>query len=259
MQLRNLALLLSVALLTASCNFSFLAGPGQLVLENAKPQVFEKVLSGTETPSFELIRSEILAKDRTCTQCHTWADSYEQTKFYVTPGNFRGSALISNLKNFGGTMPKDRSALSDTQIEVLKLWIESGANEQAIQKAPGEPGGSGNPDTTPAPIVYPENPDFKDLTKLVFATNCASCHNPNSSSGAKNYPFQNYKALMDMVTDDGRYLVTAGKPDDSALWHSVEEPYMPPKKAVAAGMASYLSENQKTLLKRWIEQGAVEN
>lgn len=64
-----------------------------------------------------------------CMGCHDWAsyDTKEKwTEAYVVAGNYAGSPLISILKNYGGSMPKDPyPALSPADLVVLENWISN--------------------------------------------------------------------------------------------------------------------------------------
>ncbi len=241
----------SLFALTA-CNFpAYMGSPKGPDLSQTPGSIFDKMISAEETPSFEFIKTQILEKDRTCTQCHSWASSYEKTLFYVAPGNFKGSPLVRRLKNFGGDMPKDRPALSEEAIEVLKIWIESGANEQSVKKA-----GPDAPPTTPVAPTFPDKPTFKDLSKLVLSTNCASCHNPDPSASASFMPVQKYSEFMELTNQIGEPFVVPGDLSQGALWRAVDQSMMPPPEDVEAGLAVALTPDQIALVKRWIEQGA---
>jgi hypothetical protein len=73
-----------------------------------------------------------------CTPCHFGEkpkaeprlDSKPQTLKLVIPGNSRDSRLLHRVLGLNGEerMPLGRAALSATQIELLKLWIDEGAN-----------------------------------------------------------------------------------------------------------------------------------
>ena len=55
-----------------------------------------------------------------------WSNTQVNGSFYVVPGDFAGSYIISRLKNFGSDMPDGGSALTEEELAVLRDWIENG-------------------------------------------------------------------------------------------------------------------------------------
>ncbi|PIS09978.1 MAG: hypothetical protein COT73_11805 [Bdellovibrio sp. CG10_big_fil_rev_8_21_14_0_10_47_8] len=230
------------------CNFSLYQARQK---NTGGPEVmFEKVLGGDQVPSFEFIRSQIL-EPNSCTQCHAWANSYTLTKIYTIPGNSDGSPLIKRLKNMGGDMPQNKAALNNQAFQVLKLWIDYGSQETNRQKP--------KPSPTTTTTTLSENPTFADVSKYVFETNCSSCHRAGATSGGRKFPFQNYRDVLsqeDSIT--GEPVLTPGDLGNSKMWTDIIDRDMPPPKAIANGTATALSAEQIDLVKRWIEQGAIE-
>ncbi len=70
--------------------------------------------------------------NRDCYQCHTDAlrlgnvtlEGYDNVIPYIEDGSFLGS--IEQISGFS-PMPKDRSALSDCKIQLIREWIDAGA------------------------------------------------------------------------------------------------------------------------------------
>jgi hypothetical protein len=84
----------------------------------------------------------------------------------------------------------------------------------------------------------------KDALSL-FQTRCVRCHNPEKHKGKLDL------TSMDSIRRGGGKngpVIVAGKLEESRLWQLVSDNRMPPKES--------LSEEERTLLRRWIEQGA---
>lgn len=60
------------------------------------------------------------------TQNSDWSGTQVDGSYYVVPGDFSGSYIISRLKNYGSDMPDGGSALSEDELDVLRDWIENG-------------------------------------------------------------------------------------------------------------------------------------
>jgi hypothetical protein len=211
----------------------------------------DQILSSDEIPGFLTIKNEILAKDNTCSLCHSWVNQYQSLLAYVRPFQPTQSALLTRLKNFGGDMPKNSAPLSSKAVEILESWIAAGAPENPVKKVqkPEEP-----------PVVgFPDEPVFEDVSKLVLQTNCTVCHNPTSSSRANRIPLQTFKDLNSQMSEDGQFFVTPSDLSQSAIWLVMENKSMPPKRAIERGVVKELTAQQLDLVKRWIEQGAKES
>ncbi len=75
----------------------------------------------------ELTRAKAIMTSKQCFTCHSAWNAYTTTQFIrnglVKPGNAVGSKIILNLKNFGGTMPKNALTLTDGEANELKNWV----------------------------------------------------------------------------------------------------------------------------------------
>ena len=92
----------------------------------------------------------------------------------------------------------------------------------------------------------PVSADVGKQALSLFQTRCIRCHNP-----------EKHKGKLDLTSGEsirrgGKHgpAVVAGKPDESRLWQLVRDNRMPPKEPLA--------DTERTLLRRWIEQGAPE-
>ena len=82
----------------------------------------------TSTPAGARFNAAYKIIQTKCMACHNWSSYNTSDKWiqsgYVIPANYRGSAIISILKNYGGTMPKNPyAALPTTELDTLEAWI----------------------------------------------------------------------------------------------------------------------------------------
>lgn len=157
----------------------------------------------------------------------------------LTPGDPKKSAIYTTL-----VLPEDddlvmppvkEGLLVKEQIEVVKLWIEQGAN-------------------WPAGVTLEEKPRANFVKKIqpILEENCVSCHTPEKHKGdwiltSKKEAFETGENAPNIVPFDSAksalFTLTALDPDDDDL--------MPPQKS-----GGPLKKDEITLLKLWIEQGA---
>src|SRR5260370_20240580 len=90
----------------------------------------------------------------------------------------------------------------------------------------------------------PKTVSLKDEVLALLQSRCVKCHGP-----------QKPKAELNLVSLEGMArgstngpVVHPGKPDQSTLWQMIQEGKMPPK--------SPLPEAERSLVRRWITQGA---
>jgi hypothetical protein len=126
---------------------------------------------------------------------------------------------------------------------------------------PGQPAPPPEPqptpiEPTPAPPsdVNPPTATYSDLQAKVFSKKCTMCHNDQDK--VDGFSLEHYSGIV-----SNSRLITKGNSQKSGIYVSVTgaKPYMPPKRAVAAGRVQPLSEAEKTALQQWIDAGALEN
>jgi cytochrome c5 len=190
-----------------------------------------------------------------CTKCHTDFANYANVMEDVVPGNSAASPLFARLKNnVGGDMPgKGNPMIPDAAAALIRDWIDSGAPEK-LSKEPAQPTG---PTPQPTPVSGPEpvvTPTFTDLEVKVFSKKCTTCH--SNIEKAAGFSLENYDDLVSNAR-----LIVAGDSSKSGIFISVSGnvPYMPPKRAVAAGFTKVLTDDEKGALKAWIDAGALRN
>lgn len=132
--------------------------------------------------------------------------------------------------------PAKEGLLAQSQIEVIKGWIEQGAE-------------------WPAGVTLEVKPriDFVKHIQPILEQNCVSCHNPDKDKGGlilstKKEAFE---------TGDNAPNIVAFDAAKSALYHLTalgadEDDLMPPAKS-----GGPLKKEEIAMLKGWVEQGAV--
>jgi formylglycine-generating enzyme required for sulfatase activity len=189
-----------------------------------------------------------------CTHCHGLdkdkGDFRLHTKEDAMKGNENGSGLVAgDLKKSAiyttlilpaeddMVMPPAKEGLLDkTQIEVIKNWIEQGAD-------------------WPEGVTLGVQPriDFVKHIQPILEQNCVSCHNPEKDKGewiltTKKQAFETGENAPNIVPfnleKSAIYHLTTLAEDDDDL--------MPPKKS-----GGPLKKEEIAMLKGWIEQGAV--
>jgi hypothetical protein len=142
-------------------------------------------------------------------------------------------------------MPMDGDALPESEVTLLKTWIEQGAvwPEGVDSKAPS--------------VGHTEEPEplsgnarlFQEKVHPILSARCDNCHNDERKYGG-----------LELETRSGFLsggwhgpVVVAGKPEQSRLYRRVarlEKAYMP------FGVGEPLPEAELALIKEWIEGGA---
>ena len=156
----------------------------------------------------------------------------------IVPGQPEASTLFTSVRD--GSMPKGGAHLSEMEISAIKTWILNGA------LAPGY----APPAPPPPELPLPEKVDFVVLFDRLLKPKCFKCHNGEDPDGFFNV--DNYRYLMSYSMDPMK-IVVPGNPDLSLLYKDVFTDRMPAK------MNPKLTKQEKEFLKRWIEQGAIED
>ena len=95
---------------------------------------------------------------------------------------------------------------------------------------------------------------YQDVIAPIFEQKCLSCHNSNKAKGGfKMISLQD----MQLGVDSEQIILTAGQPENSALYHRINLPlsdddHMPPEGKTP------LNQVEKELIAWWIERGASE-
>lgn len=188
-----------------------------------------------------------------CTHCHGVKEDKGDFRMHtledIKKGNENGPGLVAgDLKKSSiyttlllaadedmAMPPKKEGSLEKSQIEVIKAWIEQGAN-------------------WPAGVVLEQTPriKFEKHIQPILEQNCVSCHNPEKAKGdwiitTKKEAFSTGENAPNIVPFDLK---------QSAVYHLTtlaadEDDLMPPKKS-----GGPLSKEDINFLKLWVEQGA---
>lgn len=157
----------------------------------------------------------------------------------LVPGDLKASAIYATLlldvEDDMVMPPKKEGMLEKSQVEVIKAWIEQGAE-------------------WPAGVVLEQTPRirFEKHIQPILEENCVSCHNEDKSKGdwiitTRKEAFESGENAPNIVPFDLKqsaiYTLTTLAADEDDL--------MPPKKS-----GGPLPKESITYLKLWIEQGA---
>jgi formylglycine-generating enzyme required for sulfatase activity len=157
----------------------------------------------------------------------------------LVPGDLKKSAIYTTLlldaEDDMVMPPKKEGLLEKSQIEVIKSWIEQGAD-------------------WPAGVVLEQTPriKFEKHIQPILEQNCVSCHNADKAKGdwiitTNKEAFESGENAPNIVPFDLKqsaiYHLTVLAADDDDL--------MPPKKS-----GGPLNKEDINFLKLWIEQGA---
>ena len=155
----------------------------------------------------------------------------------VVPGVLKKSVLFEMLED--GTMPpEDNKPLSTKDVNLIRLWIESGAR---FRKKPG--------DETRADAQMTQH----DVQPILLRR-CIMCHGPRYREGKLDL---RSKTTMLKGGKSGPAVVP-GKPDESLLIQKIRDRKMPPETSHGQAGIEPVTESELKILIRWIAFGAPE-
>lgn len=220
------AVLLLLSVFFVGCRYSWVSYPDKLDLSGQFSLPKEEQLK----LSYDLINQKVLQPK--CVSCHGSSggvnlESYENVKSWL--GDIKRSVFVTS------TMPK-KNILTDEEKRYLWNWIEIGA-----------------PVAAQNPVDQPIEPDpltatYDSIYKNIFVSKCNTCHSDGNSG--ERVPLTKAELL-----DSPLELVLPENPDESGLVIAVErDDYkrMPPAKD---GYEA-LEEQEKVVIRKWIEDGA---
>lgn len=173
----------------------------------------------------------------------------------LTIGNPQQSLIMARVTtpNAAQRMPKDATALSNEEINLLANWIKQGAkfdgDDETIKLEDfGKPATKARPNTPIKIAKATGNEKVKFIRDLApdFVEICQRCHSGNNPRGG--FRTVTFEDLM-RGGDSGAVLI-AGKLDESRLWELINggPPKMPPQQA-------RIHRKWYDNLKIWIEEG----
>ncbi|NQZ02274.1 MAG: hypothetical protein HRT45_16575 [Bdellovibrionales bacterium] len=208
---------------------------------SAAPSV-EQLLAGYEAAS-----KAIFAES--CNSCHAPDSLVEDVPFdsfetsfliqnnYIVPGEPQNSPLY--LAVLDGLMPHETEALSVTELETLRDWIQilgDPSGSGSIIRAPGDEGDDLDGDTVPT---------FSGIYSTIIDTHCISCHGPAQQRGGAR--FDSYSNLMRYIDVDN--------PRDSRIFIRINRGEMPDPN----GFNQPTRGRYANAILEWVEAGAPNN
>ncbi len=102
----------------------------------------------------------------------------------------------------------------------------------------------------------PETVDFNFDVQPILSDRCYACHGPDENAREADLRLDIREAALDTLPETGNQAIVPGHPEESALIHRImyasPEEVMPPLDSKLT-----LSNNERAILVKWIEQGAV--
>ncbi len=212
-----------------------------------------------------------------CTTCHGSAKSGElelsagksykslvginaagiSTETRVKKGDSKNSYLIKKLEGtegiVGDKMPKNATPLTKAEIQIIKDWIDAGA-EAPVSSC----------DTTKPVIIPPETtvvvPSFFTDSIQPILKKCAGCHGGKKPAGGMSLKTDDaYTNLLDSATTDTlakMKRVTKGDLNASFLYLKISMDSPPGKTGDRMPQGGKLTPAQTALIGKWILMGA---
>ncbi|MES2982872.1 MAG: PSD1 and planctomycete cytochrome C domain-containing protein [Verrucomicrobiota bacterium] len=150
-------------------------------------------------------------------------------------------------------MPRTRliltlSALCITSLIGVLVWLGMGERKssQAISQSP----------TQSTTSSIPETVSFNAHIRPILSDKCFSCHGFDSTTREENLRLDTVEgAYAALESDKKKHAIVPGNPKDSVVWQRIQtadpDDIMPPE-----DFHKPLSDQEKQLITRWIEQGA---
>jgi hypothetical protein len=143
-----------------------------------------------------------------------------------------------------------------TLVTVLACFASAGCDEKLTSIAGPTPG---------------LEPTFSSIQREIFSSTdaagrraCVACHTNvgrNPAGGLNLLPDLSYAALVNVasLTNPGRTRVVPGDPDNSILVRKLEGTPGTTGQRMPIGGPPYLTEGQMLIIRRWIQEGALNN
>jgi len=163
----------------------------------------------------------------------------------VVPGNPQQSRLYRRVARIEKPfMPMDGDALPESEVTLLKTWIEQGAVWPEGVESNASVGRTEEPEALSANARL-----FKEKVQPILSARCGNCHNDE-----RKYSGLTLETRSGFLSGGWHGpVVVAGKPEQSRLYRRVarlEKAYMP------FGVGEPLPEAEVARIKEWIEGGA---
>jgi hypothetical protein len=172
--------------------------------------------------NFETINREIMQKS--CVKCHKAYGNYDAV--FQDRQKIRNSILQNR-------MPKNAPALSDELKTMIATWVGIGA-----------PRGGTNGNEPPKEL----EPTWESLSIKLFFPKCVQCHNPGGQAS-----FLDISTRQKFWEQRVELLNNFEDVENSYLFEVINDPDEPMPPAFSG--IGILSENEKAIIKEWIEKG----
>ena len=217
----------------------------------------------TLSPEFHRDIQPILVE--ACAACHGPSEATRQVDLrldtpdfigsVVVPGDAEGSLLFQRLTTDEpiGRMPPSASgqSLSADQIELVRLWINSGA---ALGTEAADAG---------ATSVATRTVDFAREVRPILSENCFTCHGPDGESRQRGLRLDVAEGPFADRGEFGGPVIIRGNAADSLLFHRVTAADLSFRMPYRRGLASAvmpggdpLTDEEIETLRLWVDQGA---
>lgn len=208
-------------------------GPRSKLIFDPGPEVLSQEL--VNSVSYNEVREKVF--ERSCLACHD-QERKVSLETYSSAFNHRRT-IRRTVKNKSMPM-KPFHELTKTQIDLVLAWVQAGAPERPLDGSdPGE--------IRPVEL----KPTFTSIKENIFQRKCLICHSTGGS--AERIPMETREELIESYHE----IVIPGNPDDSGLMIVIEpgaRKFMPPKKS----QMSPVTDEEKSVIRKWIEEGAPE-
>lgn len=176
-----------------------------------------------------------------CIDCHSGAvpagnldfNNYDHVAFVAQNGALKGS--LNHEAGFE-PMPKDGNKLDDCSIQQIGIWIRDTTFD--------DPGGGGHP-------CDPDTVYFQNEILPLILSSCATTNCHDKLTDEQDILLVDYASIIQY----GK--IKPGDPNDSELYEKIID--TDPDDRMPPPPANPLTNEQKNSIKKWIEQGALNN
>ncbi|MCH5374256.1 MAG: DUF1595 domain-containing protein, partial [Planctomycetes bacterium] len=179
-------------------------------------------------------------------------DTARNARVYLNGQHKAAKKVGGNLSNWDGSFPlvlanentSDRPWLGD--IIVVVIYVGALISDYVLHNLRGGP--RGRPDPRAAEKLAHARAERTFATKVapLIARSCLECHDPTLKKGGLDLS----RKESALAGGDSGKVIVPGKVGESLLWERVSSGEMPPE-------GQHLSSADKSLLKQWIDDGAV--
>jgi len=178
-----------------------------------------------------------------CLGCHSGAtpsgnldfNNYDHVAFIAQNGALMGSL---NHENGYTAMPKDANKLDDCSIAQIEIWIRDTTFS--------DPGGGGDEHPCDPDTVY-----FRNTILPLIISSCSTTDCHDKLTDEQDVLLIDYASIIEYGE------IVPGNPFDSELFEKITE--TDPDKKMPPPPEDPLLSEQISLIKKWIEQGALNN